>query len=797
MGKIARILIGVVVVLGLVGGGALVYLRTSLQPIDGTLSLTGLDQPVEVIRDRHAVPHILAKSEADAYFALGVVHVQDRLWQMEFQRHVVHGRLSEVLGDATLDTDKFLRTLGVARHAAKVYANMPVAARGLLDAYVAGVNAALATWSGPLPPEFLILGVTPEPWTPVDSLGWMTMMAWDLGSNWRSELMRARLLRILTPEQVQDLYPAYPGDRDIPLPVKAAFDAAMPALNRLAAPPFATPALRSQMGSNNWVVDGTRTSTGRPLLANDPHLGLGAPGLWYLARLNAPSLNVIGVTLPGVPSIILGRNDFVAWGFTNTGPDVQDLYIERIDPDDATRYVTPTGTAAFEVFEETIAVNGADPVRLTVRETRHGPVISDVHADAAAWVEEGHAVSLRWTALDPDVTTLAAGLSLPRARDVFEVDAVLRGFHVPQQSVLFADTAGNIGWRAPARVPIRHPDNDTFGLVPGLGWDARYDWQGYIPYEELPGGVNPASGSLFTANQKVVAADYPHFLTSEWAEPYRADRIAELLNARPTHSVESFRRMQMDIRSGWVREFLPFLLRTEAQSEAGRAALDHLVGWDGTMDAEAAQPLIYMAWWRAFVRRLVADDLDALFDDYWSYHVGFVRRAIEVRPQWCDDVGTPTVETCLEQSAAALEDAIADVTPLQGGQPQEWVWGEAHQARHDHAVFSNVPALAWLFELRQPADGGPFTVMQARNRIRNADSPFTYEHGPGWRAIFDLSDLDASVGIFPIGQSGNPFSGHYRDFADLWLRGEFIPLTTRVGEVTTGALGTLILEPTR
>lgn len=450
---VRRLLVAFFVVL--FAGGAVGYgwMRSGLPDIEGAITLDGLDQPVEVIRDKYGIPHIRAATENDAYFALGYVHGQDRLWQMEFQRRVGAGRLSEFAGETTVAADKFLRTLGVYRAAERAYATLPEADRERLDAYTAGVNAFLANHDGAWPPEFVLLGIEPEPWRPADTLVWLKMMAWDLSGNWGDEILRARLLKAgLTPEQVQDLWPPYPGDSQPPLDDMAWLyrDMSLATVFDGAATPRP-----DGIGSNNWVVGPQRSETGAPLLANDPHLGLAMPALWYFAHIKAPGLDVIGATLPGVPFVVLGRNDRIAWGFTNTAPDTQDMFVEKLSPDDPDRYLTPQGSAAFDTRIETIKVKDGDDVVITVRETRHGPVISDHHADARDATRDGYVLSFSWTSLAPDDHTLSAGFALNRARNWEEFQRATQNFLGPQQNMVYADVDGNIGLISPAKVPLR------------------------------------------------------------------------------------------------------------------------------------------------------------------------------------------------------------------------------------------------------------------------------------------------------------------------------------------------------
>jgi penicillin amidase len=733
-------------------GGAYLYLRLSLPTTDGEIMVPGLGAPVEVLRDEHGVPHIFAQSEADAQFALGFVHAQDRLWQLEMNRRIAAGRLAEVLGTGALDTDRFLRTLGIRRVAEANVRHLDDESRRLLAAYAAGVNAFLAT-RPVLPPEFWLIGVTPEPWSEVDSAGWGKMMAWDLGGNWRSELLRLQLARTLPSPAIQEFLPPYPGDAPVELPELRAFYGATG-------------------GSNSWVVSGAQTRSGKPLLANDPHLGLSAPGVWYFAHLHAPGLDAIGATLPGVPGIVIGRNSRLAWATTNTGPDVQDLYLERLDH--AARYLAPEGWREFETRRDIIRVKGAPDVELSVRVSRHGPVISDALQSAAA--PRGQVLALAWTALADEDSSLAALFRIPRAGNWPEFLAAASALQAPQQNLSYADVDGNIGFVAPGRIPLRRPENALKGLAPAPGWDERYDWAGFIPYEELPRAFNPTSGRIITANQKIVPPGYRHHITSEWQPPYRALRIADLLAATKRHDRASFARMQMDVLSLAARQLLPRMLRAEAKSAAARDVLKQLAAWDGTMAAERAEPLIFIAWWREFARALYADELGPAFRGAWSERAVFTHRALAGQSRWCDDVRTPASERCPELLGASLDAALADLRQRYGADPARWRWGEAHRAEARHRPLTR----SWLrryFDISVPSGGDGYTLNVGRMEWADEAEPFANRHAASLRAIYDLADPEASLFIHPTGQSGNPLSRHYRDLTPLWARGDYIPMT--------------------
>lgn len=742
------------------------WLRTSLPQTEGTLAVPGLEAPATVARDDRGIPFIRAQSERDAYFAMGFVHAQDRLWQMEVERRTGEGRLSEVFGERTLGADKFLRTLGIARAAEADWEHLDAPTKDAYEAYAQGVNAYLETRSGPLPLPFLLLGITPEPWRPLDSLVWIKMMAWDLGGNWDEEWLRARLAQRLLPARVAELFPPYPPDGPVTLPDAARLAGRSPAL--------VPPALRTRstdgLGSNAWAVAASRSTSGKPLLANDPHLSLNAPSQWYLASLAWPGTAVAGATLPGLPAPVLGRNTRIAWGFTNTNPDVQDLFVERLDPEDPSCYLAPEGPLPFAIREETIAVKGGAPVTLQVRETRHGPVISDLLERGP--LEEDEALAFSWTALAKDDRTAQAGLKLAKAQNWESFLAALEDFDAPEQNVVYADTAGNIGFFAPGRVPIRAAGD---GFWPAPGWDGSRDWRSFVPFGELPHAFNPARGEIVTANNKLVPDGYPYFITRDWAPPYRAERIESLLAARPRHSPETFAAIQSDIRSGMAEALLPPMLAKAAPASAlERAALERLAKWDFVMAADAPEPLLFAAWERALVRALFADELGADFGDFWETRPVLVARVLANDEAWCDEATTPEQETCADAVNRALGDALAELSRTYGADIARWRWGEAHEAVMRHKVLSEIPLIGSWLAVRLPNGGGAYTVDVAGYTVKDEAQPFAQRTAPGYRGIYDMADDGGFLAIQNLGQSENPFSPHYRDLAPLWHDGRYV-----------------------
>lgn len=769
------------------GGGAWLWLRSGLPETEGRIAVAGLDAPVEVIRDADAVPHIFAASAHDAYFALGWLHAQDRLFQMEMQRRAGAGRLAEVVGEAGLRLDRYLRTLGIYRHAEKSYEALSPEVKASLDAYAAGVNAWLDRRTGPLPIEFQLLGIDPEPWRPADSIVWGKLMALQLTGNSRQELQRARLLRRLSPEQVETLFPAYPGDAPHTVAELA------PGIDFERWASVALPELGPPRASNEWVVAGDHTPTGKPILVNDPHLGLASPILWYLARIETPGLSLTGATAPGVPYHVLGHNGSIAWGITTTGTDAQDLYIERVDPADPSRYLTPKGPVPFETREEVIRIKGGGEERLTVRTTRHGPVISDIEDNAAGVAPDGHVLALAFTALDDEDTTAETLYLLDRAKDWNGFRRALSHFKVPQQNFVFADTAGNIGFLAPGRIPIRAKGQ---GVVPVPGWTDDYAWTGYIPFDALPQALNPPSGRIVNANNRITPPDYPWLLTTDWDDPYRARRIEEVLDAGEPHGIAQAEALLADTVDLAARDLLPLMLTIRSSDPQTAEALRMLGDWDATMSRDRPEPLIFETWLRELNRELYADETGPLFHDLWSLAPRRVTLMLGGDGAWCDDMGTKDrTETCAQVLEASLRRALDVLSERYGRDPHAWRWGSEHRAPLANQVISRVPILRDLFDNGIETDGSYHTVNRGAFRISDDETPFAHQHGAGYRAIYDLADLSRSRFIIATGESGNPLSPHYGDFVERWRDGRHIELSADRGTLMAQGGHLLVLTP--
>lgn len=829
MRRLAAKVVGtLVVVLLALFATTYVYLRRSLPRVDGTVTVEGPGAPIDIVRDRDAVPHVLAGNRADALFGLGYVHAQDRLWQMEFQRRIAHGRLSEVFGAATLGQDRFLRTLGTGRAARAAWDRLPATARDDVTAYVAGVNAFLATHSGSrLPPEFTILRFRPEPWTGPDVIGWIKMMAWDLSANYSAELLRHDLSALVGPARTDQLMP--PDSPDalaiVPPPATNPSSASLqpvqpvqplqpvqpmtPWTSALAEALSGHPSVRDLLlggarveglGSNSWVVGGARTATGTPLLANDPHLATRIPSVWYLAHVSGGDLDVIGATLPGVPGIAIGRNRSIAWGLTNVAADVQDLYLERLDAEGRAAEFQ----GAFEplrTITEVIVVQGQDPVDVTVRLSRHGPLISDaINANATA--AGGAAtraplppLALRWTALDDEDTTVLAFLGVNAADNWTEFTAALRHFVVPSQNVVYADVEGHIGYYAPGRIPVRAAGDGTRPLE---GWTGGAEWTGWVPFEALPHVFDPPEGVIVAANNRPAAPPYPHLIGSDFPEPYRAQRIVDLIGARPGLTTVDVRVMQADTLSLHARTLLPLLLaRVEGATDDERQAIDRLAAWNFDAHAGSPEAALFQAWFVALAPALIADEVgDAVLAGYegrFSYVTRFLVRTLQADDRsWCDDTRTEAPEACADIVSATFRAARDRVSGEMGRDMSVWRWDRLHRAVFPHQGLDAVGLLRPLLSRSAPGTGDWSTVNVGPTA---ADRPFEQRSVPSYRQVVDLSPANASGFLDAVGQSGHFLSPHYDDFLPDWTSVRYRAMRTSREAIDDGAIGTLRLVP--
>lgn len=764
----------------LVGG----YLLLAWPRPTDQLQLPGLRAPVLIQHDDAGVVHVEAAYRRDAWFALGVIHARERLWQLEINRRIAQGRLSELFGASTLPTDRFLRGLDLQNLARKQLLGASAALNEQLQAYADGVNA----WVKQMkvyPPEFLLIKSwidTPyfEAYRPEDAQAWSLVMALDLGGNHGQEITRLELARHLSKGQINALMP--PTGIDLGAFYRAL--AVYRPLGKQASPitqAYGDPGFQSPegLGSNNWIVDGSRSASGKPLLANDPHLGLSAPSIWHVAHLRAPGLEVAGAVLVGIPAVVLGRNSQVAWGFTNTGPDVQDLMLEQLHPRDPSRYrIAMLGRedeayARFETRTETIVVRGAKAEERVFRSTRHGPVISDFNEILQHQVDPNrYAIALRWTALSETNLSLEASVAMAQASHIGQLRDALKSYQAPAQNVVMADLQGNIAYQVAGLMPKRK-EQGIAGVAPVPGWDPRYSWDGFFSFDQLPhkdrGAILAEGGVFATANEK---PDHPGFLGHDFARRDRKDRITTLLLKTDRHTIESMRMIQADRYSKSLHQLIEHMGKPQGKHRLHAKAWPLLEGFAGDMDRDAVAPSLAVAWVDAFTRRVLADDLGA---GLWSRHYGrrdfrtTIEQVISSNDEsWCDDRTTVALESCAMMLAMAWDDALEQLATRYGDNPLTWTWGRLHPAVSAHRPFSNLPGLRSLFELREASDGETYTVNVGRLSLSNRDEPYRNQHAASLRFIFDLSSTEASRFVLQTGQSGWFFVPGYRNMSEDW-----------------------------
>jgi penicillin amidase len=839
--------VAVAVVLALVAGlvVAVTVVRRPYPTTDGTIDVPGLSAEVEVLRDGHGIPQVYADTSADLFYAQGFVHAQDRFFEMDFRRHVTSGRLSELLGDDALETDMYIRAMGWRDVAEQELSLLAPETLDYLEAYSAGVNAYLDTHDpGEMALEYSVLALggldyAPEQWTPADSVAWLKAMAWDLRGNMTEEIERAIMSVDHTAEEIAFLYPPYPFDRHQPIveqgsvvdgvfeqdaltggtrrPTRPALSSAtVEALERLNTGLAAMPDLVGKgqgVGSNSWVVDGDHSTTGAPLLANDPHLSPSVPGIWYQMGLHCREVtedcpyDVSGFTFSGMPGVIIGHNQHIAWGFTNLGPDVVDLYLEKLEG----RFYEYDGELRpLRLREESIVVLGEDePVHFTVRSTRHGPLLSDVSAalstvganapvgDDAPPRGNGYAVALAWTALTPNRTADAVFM-MARATDWDEFRDAAEQFAAPAQNLVYADREGHIGYQAPGLIPIRKAGHT--GDYPAEGWSSANDWTGsYVPFDALPTVLDPEDGMITAANQAVVdTRRYPYHLGSSWAYGYRSQRVVDRLQRRERFGVDDMVELQLDTHNGFAPTFVPYLsdiLMPSQYLSAGQALLQ---GWNFEQDADSAAAAYYNAVWR---QTLALTFNDQLPESVWPDGGGRwfeVMRVLLADPDngWWDDVATETVvETRDEILFDAMAAARDELVRAQARRAVDWTWGHHHRMHLENQTVgqSDIGLVQWLFNRGGYEVGGGDSTVLATGWT--APAGYAVDWAPSMRMVVSMADFDDSRWINLTGTSGHPFHDNYVDQTDLWVAGETLPWYFSRGRLQDTAEDTLTLVP--
>ncbi len=838
--------VAVLLVLLLVAGlvAAVTVVRRPFPTVDGEIKVPGLSAEVDVVRDGHGVPQVYADNADDLFYAQGFVHAQDRFFQMDFRRHLTAGRLSELLGRDALPTDMYIRAMGWRRVAEQELSLLSSDTLDYLKAYSAGVNAYIHSHDpGQMGLEYSVLALdglsyTPEDWTPADSVSWLMAMAWDLRGNMDDEIQRAIMSVRHTPQEIASLYPEYPYSRNKPivnqgavvdrvfeqdatkgetrLPTRPALPAGtVKALESLDKGLKAMPDMMGKgkgIGSNGWVVDGEHSTTGKPILANDPHLGISVPGIWHQMGLHCRTVDaacpfdVSGFTFSGMPGVVIGHNQQIAWGFTNLGPDVVDLYLERVD---GKTYEYDGKKLPLRMHDESIEVKGEEePVTFTVRSTRHGPLLSDVsaqlstvgaNAPVSAGAPErgnGYAVALSWTALTPNRTADAIFM-IDRATNWDQFRAAAREFAAPSQNMVYADRKGHIGYQAPGLIPIRK--SGRTGDYPAEGWLPANDWtRNFVPFDALPSLLDPKGGMVTTANQAVIGKGYPYYLGDSWSYGYRSQRILDLLQRKKRLSVEDMAAIQLDDRNGFAPTFVPYLIDVFMPSQylaAGQRLLQH---WSYRQPAGSAAAAYYNAVWRNTLALTFHDQLPESVWPDGSDRWFEVMRALLADPNnpWWDDVDTETVVESRDQILfRAMADARDELVRRQARRPSQWTWGHLHQMdlKNEPLGQSDVSLVRWLFDRGGYELGGGESVVDATGWT--ASKGYDVDWAPSMRMVVSLADLDESRWINLTGVSGHPFSSHYVDQTDLWADGRTLPWYFSPDQVEAAGRDTLKLVP--
>ncbi len=796
---------------------ALIYYLAgqSLPDYDQTVDVQGLSAPVEIVRDNANVPHIFGANDPDTYFGLGYAHAQDRLWQMTIFRRTVQGRLSEVFGERTVRIDRLLRRLDLYRLAQQSVSVQTDYTQAALQAYSAGVNARLAEINeealGRGAPEMFLFNAPVAPWQPADSIAIIKLMSLQLSGHLEEEVLRARTSLMLNDaKRLIDILPDTPGTGIAALPEYAMIFPEAPRFAQsipMPSDPLSPFPARGLAGASNaWTAAPSRSASSGTLLANDPHLGFSAPSTWFLARLELSKGGVIGASIPGLPAILTGRSDRLGWGVTSSYADDQDLFIERLNPENPEEYLTPDGYKTFETRPSIIEIKDARPITLTLRWTENGPVLPGSHYSLSTITPPGHLVALGWSALSPKDTTLSAALDLMQSKSVREAIAIGEGFISPSLNLSLADKT-DIGMKLVGAVPRRDARHQSKGRLPSQGWRIANRWQGRAPYAANPQFVSPRGGLLGNTNNKLIERPFPNHVSYIWGDSQRIQRWQRLMQSRQVHTRDSFIEAQLDPVSSTARSLLPLIgadlwFTGEAAPEGTPArqrqiALALLADWNGEMNEHLPEPLIYAAWIRALQQRLVADELGPLAEEFKHVEPLFIERVyrnVDGAASWCNVRHSAAEETCTEMARLALDDALIWISERYGTALESLRWGDAHQATHDHPTLGKVPVLRYFVNIRQSTSGGDNTLQRGRT---SGEDPFPFQnvHGAGYRGVYDFADPNSSVFISSTGQSGHFLSRYYDDLAQLWRRGEYIPMSLDTNLARAAAVGITTLTP--
>ncbi|WP_112309566.1 penicillin acylase family protein [Pseudogemmobacter bohemicus] len=809
-----RITAGLLVLSGLALLIGYWFLSRSLVDYNEDFTLEGITAPVEVVRNNDSVPHIFGQNDRDVYFALGFAHAQDRLWQMTMLRRTAQGRLSEIFGDRTLAVDELIRRYDIYGLSLESVKAQDPETLAVLEAYSAGVNAWIEQVNtgarGRGAPEFWFFEPEISAWAPADSIAILKLMALQLTGMGQNEVLRARASLVLPPERLADILPEDPTKGITSPDYASLIPGVMPgdkpvdfALGPLS--PVTEPALAG--ASNAWAAVAGRSAAGGALLANDPHLGFTAPTIWYLARLELQKGGVIGATIPGVPVVLIGRTEELGWGLTTAYLDDQDIVIEKLNPENPEEYLLPDGSYEKFVTRQTVVrVKDAEPITLTLRWSRNGPVLSGRQYDLQSVTPAGHVAVMSWTALSPADTSITAAVRLMSAATVADAIEAGRLYIAPAQNLTLAGKDG-IAMQLIGAMPIRDGSHPSQGRMPSPGWVEATGFKGIFPYEENPRFVNPPEGILGNTNNKTVDRPFPRHVSFTWGDTQRIQAWLALIRTREVHTRESFMEAQLDIVNPTARLLLPLIgadlwytgeaAPTGTQEEFRQRALKLLFAWSGEMSEHSPEPLIAEAWLSVLMERLIQDEMGPLAQNFRRVDPVFLERVFrntDGAAVWCDVVQSAPVETCTDMARMALDEALIQLTETYGRNIESWRWGDAHQATHDHPVLGNVPFVKWFVNIRQSTSGGNDTLMRGVTK-GSGPEPYLNVHGAGYRGVYDFADPDSSVFITATGQSGHPLSRNYDDLGELWRRGEYIPMSLDRDLANAAAAGVMLLTP--
>jgi penicillin amidase len=788
----------------------------SLPDYDAELELPGALGKIEVVRDTANVPHIFADQDEDVFFGLGYVHAQDRFWQMSMMRRTAQGRLSEIFGPDTVHIDTYMRHLDLYSTAVRSLSVQSPETLAALNAYARGVNARLHeinTYArGRGAPEMFLFNAPFATWQPADSLVMLKLMSVTLSSHMKREIRRAKVsLALPDPERIVDILPDHPATATIALPdyasfwKKPMFETAL--VDASPDHPLAPWKSIEQAGASNaFAAAPARSAAGGTILANDPHLELTAPTIWYLARMELSKGGVIGATIPGIPLILSGRNEKLAWGMTSSYLDDQDILMEEVNADNPSEYRTEEGWKKFRTRQSIINVADGTPKTLTLRWSDNGPILPLDMFDLASVTPFGHVPALSFSALSPADTTMSAAFTMIQAENVTDAIAALEGYIAPSQNVTFIDR-DSIGFKVIGAMPKRSITHQTQGRMPALGWVRNNQWNGRLPYSDNPEVINLETGIIGNTNNKTTDADFPNHVSFEWGDSQRINRLKRLMEMRKVHTRESLIEAQLDTVSFTAQSLLP-LIGKELwfMGEAGergtlawqrKTALSLLADWNGEMNEHLPEPLIYSAWLRAIQTRLIRDELGPLAEEFTHVEPLFIERVyrdIEGASVWCDVIQSAPVETCDQIASRALDDALVWLSDNFNRDPNALRWGDAHQATHDHAVLGKIPVLHYFANIRQSTSGGDNTLLRGRTRGGDVD-PFHNVHAAGYRSVVDFANPDSSVFVNSTGQSGHFLSRHYDDLGQLWRLGEYVPMSLDPRLARAAATGITTITP--